>query len=454
MHAHRHCRRTPIYAAVLTVASSSALGHTPDVVYANPEPAAYDNYGSSVATDGVLTIATSPFDEVEGVGSGSATVYDAASGAALWTLAPPDRTEDQQFGTSCALNDDYIVVGAGWDSETALRAGAVYVFNRHDGTFLRKVTKDPSDAQEFDRFGTGVALNDGFLLVSADGDDENGADSGALFLYELDTWTLVHKMMTADGAPLSGRPIALDGPRALAHAYRFPKDEFPYAGSVRVFSIASGQETQTLRAKDAIDGDGFGYSLACQDGIAWIGAYTSSAGIEGGGAVYVMDAISGAEITCLTASDASTEASFGSALALDGGRAVVGAYEDGEAGANAGALYVFDAIRKVELGKILPPVIDAGQLLGVRFGLSAAVHGDRLVAGFAGSSDPFVGSRVGAAYGFDLRGFLSVDLDGNGRVGSSDLAIMLAAWGGLAGDLDGDGVTGASDLAVLLAAWE
>ncbi len=48
------------------------------------------------------------------------------------------------------------------------------------------------------------------------------------------------------------------------------------------------------------------------------------------------------------------------------------------------------------------------------------------------------------------------DLDGNGVVGSGDLAILLAAWGpcaGCAADLDGDGVVGPSDLAILLAAW-
>jgi hypothetical protein len=46
------------------------------------------------------------------------------------------------------------------------------------------------------------------------------------------------------------------------------------------------------------------------------------------------------------------------------------------------------------------------------------------------------------------------DLDGDGSVGASDLAILLGAWGGPGdADLDGDGVVGASDLAVLLGLW-
>ena len=49
---------------------------------------------------------------------------------------------------------------------------------------------------------------------------------------------------------------------------------------------------------------------------------------------------------------------------------------------------------------------------------------------------------------------LSADLDGDCRVGPSDLAILLAGWG-LPGptDLDGDGVTGPADLSVLLSQW-
>ncbi len=45
------------------------------------------------------------------------------------------------------------------------------------------------------------------------------------------------------------------------------------------------------------------------------------------------------------------------------------------------------------------------------------------------------------------------DLSGDGIVNSSDLAILLAAWGTPAADLSGDGTTNSADLAILLAAW-
>jgi subtilisin family serine protease len=48
------------------------------------------------------------------------------------------------------------------------------------------------------------------------------------------------------------------------------------------------------------------------------------------------------------------------------------------------------------------------------------------------------------------------DLDGDGAVGSADLAVLLGAWGGClrcAADLDGDGAVGAADLAIILGLW-
>ncbi len=83
----------------------------------------------------------------------------------------------------------------------------------------------------------------------------------------------------------------------------------------------------------------------------------------------------------------------------------------------------------------------------------------KLIEGMAQSFDPqhaifdFDGdSRVDRSdlEAFDAR---QCDLDHNGIVGASDLAMLLSAWGSNAVDFDDDGITGASDLTVLLARW-
>ena len=48
------------------------------------------------------------------------------------------------------------------------------------------------------------------------------------------------------------------------------------------------------------------------------------------------------------------------------------------------------------------------------------------------------------------------DLDGDGRVDSADLGLLLAAWGSCAdceADFDGDAVVGGSDLGRLITYW-
>ena len=45
------------------------------------------------------------------------------------------------------------------------------------------------------------------------------------------------------------------------------------------------------------------------------------------------------------------------------------------------------------------------------------------------------------------------DVNGDNAVNASDLAAVLAGWGGASPDLNGDGIVNASDLATILAAW-
>jgi hypothetical protein len=71
---------------------------------------------------------------------------------------------------------------------------------------------------------------------------------------------------------------------------------------------------------------------------------------------------------------------------------------------------------------------------------------------------PRVGATLRSASDLDGDGIpdscaCPADLDRDGTVGASDLAILLGAWGDGGADLDGDGAVGASDLAVLLGAW-
>lgn len=73
----------------------------------------------------------------------------------------------------------------------------------------------------------------------------------------------------------------------------------------------------------------------------------------------------------------------------------------------------------------------------------------RLTIGTFGLLIGMAGTAHAAMSGCDQ----GMDFDGNGTIGSGDLAMLLGNWGTDAYDLDGDGVVGSHELATLLGQW-
>ena len=113
-------------------------------------------------------------------------------------LAPPAR-DAGGFGSSLAIGDDIIVVGApqadldasgeiafeiGVDREAISRAGAVYVFTRsQDGFVLSDELRAPV-SQAWQGFGAALALDGDHLVVGAPDRDQGGLDdAGAAFVF-------------------------------------------------------------------------------------------------------------------------------------------------------------------------------------------------------------------------------------------------------------------------------
>ncbi len=126
-------------------------------------------------------------------------------------LKPSNTGAGDNFGHSVALSADgsTLVVGALWedsaatgvegrqDDNSAVDAGAVYVFVRNATTWLQQAYLKPSNTDAGDWFGTAVALSgDGSLLaVNADSEDSaatgvggdqannSASDAGAVYLF-------------------------------------------------------------------------------------------------------------------------------------------------------------------------------------------------------------------------------------------------------------------------------
>ena len=123
-----------------------------------------------------------------------------------------------------------------------------------------------------------------------------------------------------------------------------PASAYPQFTTLNAPSSNAPSPVETkLTAPDAELDDQFGRAVAVQGNVAVVGAPNDQAAGYGTGAAYVFEkTTSGWQLQQkLTALDGSSYSFFGTSVAVDGDRIVVGAYGDQNAGIYAGAAYVF-----------------------------------------------------------------------------------------------------------------
>ncbi len=163
-------------------------------------------------------------------------------------------------------------------------------------------------------------------------------------------------------------------------------------------------EVAKLTASDGNAGDRFGFSVALDGNRALIGAWADDDNGTDSGSAYVFawDGSAWMEVQKLMPSDGSSYDYFGLSVALDGDYALVGApyFYDAEKRMVSGAAYVFawDGSAWVEVQRLSPSDLSADD----RFGYRVALDGAYALVGAPG--DDQMGSASGAAYVFEWNG--------------------------------------------------
>ena len=247
-----------------------------------------------------------------------------------------------------------------------------------------------SDAAEDDLFGIAVGLDGDTAVVGAYLDDHaGGGDAGSAYVYVNDGsgWTEQAKLTAnlAEPGAWFGAEAAIAGNRAVIGAFRSSLAGFPDAGSAHVYTRSGTVWTEhaVLTASDAAAGDLFGSAVAVDGVTALVGAYHDDhpgASQSGSAYVFVAPGSNWTEQGKLVASDAGDGDEFGISVALDGDTAVVGAFSDSHAGGmQAGSAYVFvrNGATWTEQAKLVAS--DAAPV--DNFGFSVDVSGDTVVVG-------------------------------------------------------------------------
>jgi len=155
----------------------------------NPTPAADDWFGASVAVAGSTVVVGSPYDDTGAPGAGSAYVFDATTGALVWTLNNPTPADADHFGLSVALAENSVVVGSSSDDTGATDAGSAYVFSAATGDLLWTLN-NPTPAER-DSFACSVAISGSTVVVGSLSDDTGAVDAGSAYVFDADTGSLL-----------------------------------------------------------------------------------------------------------------------------------------------------------------------------------------------------------------------------------------------------------------------
>ncbi len=147
-----------------------------------------DDFGSSVAIEGDYIVVGAPLEDNSG-GDNAGSAYVFKRNGNIWDqqvkLVASDGGTFDQFGNAVAIENDYIVVGA-WMEDGVLSSGssgAVYLFKR-DGENWEEETKiHTSNGGQDDFFGHSVLINNDFIVVGASKDDDNGYNCGSVYIY-------------------------------------------------------------------------------------------------------------------------------------------------------------------------------------------------------------------------------------------------------------------------------
>jgi|GEM_PF-1814304 len=270
----------------------------------------------------------------------------------------PNNAAFDQFGSSVAISGDNAVIGSMGVpiSQSALSSGEVYFFSDVLGGWVETAFFSDPAAAGNDEFGYEVSISGTNAVVGAPGTQLLGASypSGAAYFYSLDSgfWAQsgVASEFNETGADAFGSAVAISGTSAAVGA--------PYwsgctggveCGQVIFYSDDSGTWTHNTVIADPsqVSGDNFGESL----GISGTRALVGSPMVNGSGlgAVYFASLTNGAwtldpsgpiSEPALTSPFVTPSAGdwFGLSVAIDGTTALVSAPDAGQA---AGVVYAY-----------------------------------------------------------------------------------------------------------------
>jgi hypothetical protein len=307
--------------------------------------AADEHFGGSVSISGDYVIVGADMDDDKGSNSGSAYIYfrDGSSWTEQAKLVASDGADNDYFGYTVSISGDYAIVGAPYDDINGVNSGSAYIFYRSGTSWTEQVKLMASDGAAWDEFGWSVGISGDYAIVGAYYDDDKGTDSGSAYIFSRSgtSWSEQAKLTAGDGvaSDVFGISVGISGDYAIVGACGVDGMK----GSAYIFNRNDTiwTEQAKLIASDNTAGDCFGFSTSISGDYAIAGArFDDDKGTDSGSAyLFVRIDTIWSEQVKFTAFDGAAYNDFGYSVNISGNCAVVGSYADNNL---TGSVYLFE----------------------------------------------------------------------------------------------------------------
>lgn len=308
-------------------------------------------------------------------------------------LKESEPTSGGNVGSGVDISGEWAIVGAGENDEYGVNAGAIIFYKNVDGEWVEMQKLVAEEVENGDYFGRYVGIDNHIAVAGSVCDGDFGDCSGATYVFELGddgVWIETAKLTAsdADAEDGFGSDVAIHGEQIIVGA-PFNQDAGVRSGSAYIYEKTDGEwvETAKLVSADLDEEDWFGFSVDIEGDRAAVGAW-----LEGDeayyGAAYLFEKTEGVweEVAKIIPSELT--GSFSIDIALDANHLAVGA---------ADAVFVYD-LSGAEVEEMV--MLTASSEFADGFGTSIALDNNRLIV--ADAADDMIGTNAGAGYVFVL----------------------------------------------------
>jgi len=263
---------------------------------------------------------------------------------------------DNRFGITVSSSGEYIVVGAPHENNSL---GYVYIYKKQiDGKVIEVAKIQSNDIEVGDNFGSEVAIDREYIVVSAAGEDTKGNNAGSIYLFKINSDTEILQIAKfqandTESNDQFGTSISIGGDYIVVGA-SYDDSTGNKGGSAYLFKRNSDTmnditEIAKIKADPNEYVDEFGWAVSIDGNYIVVGGrehdgVTTDNTYTGTGAAFVFKRNSDTSVTRLAklkASDPESWAGFGVTVSISGDYIVIGAPGSNANGHASGSAYVF-----------------------------------------------------------------------------------------------------------------